>query len=58
MRFIADRARLVVEPSGAAGVAALLAGRIPIEGGEKVAVVLSGGNVGLDRLSSWLVDER
>jgi threonine dehydratase len=54
MQFVADRARLVVEPSGAAGVAALLAGRVPIEAGETVAVVLSGGNVGLDRLASWL----
>jgi threonine dehydratase len=54
MQFVADRARLVVEPSGAAGVAALLAGRVPIEAGETVAVVLSGGNVGLDRFASWL----
>jgi threonine dehydratase len=54
MRFLMDRARLVVEPSGAAGVAALLAGRVPVESGESVVVVLSGGNVGTDRLAEWL----
>jgi threonine dehydratase len=54
MRFVADRARLVVEPSGAAAVAALLLGRIPVADGENVVAVLSGGNVGLDRLSGWL----
>jgi threonine dehydratase len=54
MRFLMERARLVVEPSGAAGVAALLAGRLPLEPGESVVVVLSGGNVGMDRLAEWL----
>ena len=54
MRFIVDRARLVIEPSAAAGVAALLNGRIPLAEGETVAVVLSGGNVGLDKLAEWL----
>ncbi len=44
MRFLALRARLVVEPSGAAGVAALRAGKVPLEG-RTAAVVLSGGNV-------------
>jgi threonine dehydratase len=37
---------LVVEPSGAVGVAALMAGRIsPTPAGRRTAVVLSGGNV-------------
>ena len=54
MRFTLDRARLVVEPSGAAGIAALVNGRIPLQEGETVVVVLSGGNVGMDRLSEWL----
>jgi threonine dehydratase len=40
------RLHLVVEPSGAVGVAALLAGRIPPSpAGSRIAVVLSGGNV-------------
>ena len=54
VRFIADRPRLVVEPSGAAGVAALLAGRVPVRDGEVVAVVLSGGNVGAAELAGYL----
>lgn len=44
MRFLALRARLVVEPSGAVGVAALLSGKVALEGRSAV-VVLSGGNV-------------
>ena len=43
-----------VEPSGAAGVAALLAGRIPLESGERVVALLSGGNVGMDHIAEWL----
>jgi threonine dehydratase len=48
---IAQHARLVVEPAGAAAVAALLADP-EIE--RPVAAVLSGGNVDMDRLGSWL----
>ncbi len=43
------RARMVVEPSGAATVAALLAGRVPMRSGRVVAI-LSGGNVELTKL--------
>src|ERR1700727_564186 len=39
--------KLVVEPGGAVGLAALLAGRIDARG-KKVVIVLSGGNVGAD----------
>jgi threonine dehydratase len=43
VRFLATRAKLVVEPSGAVGVAALLEGAIALDG--RTAVVgLSGGN--------------
>ena len=41
--FLMERAKAVVEPSGAVGVAALLAGRIA--GSQPTVVVLSGGNV-------------
>lgn len=41
--LLAERAKLVVEPSGAAGVAALLGGADGLEG--PIAVILSGGNV-------------
>jgi threonine dehydratase len=54
LRFLAERARLVVEPSGAAAVAALLQRRVPLEAGETAVAVVSGGNAALDSLSEWL----
>ena len=47
MRFAFDRLKLVLEPSGAAGLAALLARRIEVP--PRVGVILSGGNVGVER---------
>ncbi|MEZ5773888.1 MAG: threonine/serine dehydratase [Hyphomicrobiaceae bacterium] len=44
MRFAFDELKLVVEPGGATGLAALLSGRLEAAG-RTVAVVLSGGNV-------------
>jgi threonine dehydratase len=54
MRFAIERLKQVVEPAGAAALAAVLAGRIPIRPGERVAVVLSGGNVEVARLGGLL----
>ncbi|HXH84839.1 MAG TPA: pyridoxal-phosphate dependent enzyme, partial [Candidatus Tectomicrobia bacterium] len=45
LRFLALRARVVVEPTGAVAAAAVLAGRLPLAPGACVGVVLSGGNV-------------
>ena len=44
-RFLYERAKLAAEPAGAAGVAALLAGKTPGIEDATVAVVVSGGNV-------------
>ena len=44
----------VLEPAGAAALAAVLSGRVPIRDGERVAVVLSGGNVEIGRLGELL----
>ncbi len=44
MRFAFERMKLVVEPSGAAGLAALLNGRVAARG-KRVGLILSGGNV-------------
>lgn len=49
MRLLWQRAKLLVEPSSAVPLAALLAGALPV-GGLRVGVVLSGGNVDLDGL--------
>ena len=42
-RFAFTRLRLVLEPGGAAALAAVLAGKAPVDG--RTAIVLSGGNV-------------
>ena len=44
-RFLYERAKLACEPAGAAATAALLAGKIPLERGERVVAIVSGGNV-------------
>ncbi len=54
MRFAVERLKQVLEPAGAAALASVLAGRIPIRDGERVAVVLSGGNVEVGRLGTLL----
>jgi threonine dehydratase len=53
MAFLFDRMKLVVEPSGAVAIAALLAGRVAV-GGHEVGVVVSGGNVGVARFRELL----
>jgi threonine dehydratase len=54
MRFAIERMKQVLEPAGAAALAAVLAGRIPIRDGERVAVLASGGNVDVGRLGALL----
>lgn len=46
-RFVVSRTKLLVEPSGAVGAAAVLHGKLP-QGIRKVGVVLSGGNMDLE----------
>ena len=45
--------KLVLEPSGALGLAALLGGSIPVKDGDTVAVVACGGNVALESFISF-----
>jgi len=52
VRALALRARLVVEPTGAVGAAAVLARTIPVDPGARVGVVLSGGNIDPDLLGT------
>jgi threonine dehydratase len=54
LRFLLERCKLLVEPAGAAGVAALLAGTVRAPVGAHVAVILSGGNIDLPRLRTLL----
>ena len=50
MAFLFDRLKVVVEPSGAVGIAALLSGKLDARD-RSVGVVLSGGNVGAARFA-------
>ncbi|UCE02726.1 MAG: threonine/serine dehydratase [Candidatus Latescibacterota bacterium] len=56
MRTLFEFTKLVVEPSGAVGVAALLAGRIA--SAAATGVILSGGNVALEALARLLAPPR
>lgn len=56
VRYAFNELRLVVEPGGAIGLAALLAGKLPVDG--KVVVgILSGGNVDADLFSRLIGDQ-
>ena len=52
MAYLFDRLKIVAEPSGAVGIAALLTGRVAAAG--SVGVVISGGNVGAARFAALL----
>jgi threonine dehydratase len=53
MRFFAERLKIVVEPTGCLAAAAALDGTIDLRG-QRVGVIVSGGNVDLARLGGWL----
>ncbi|MBI4894021.1 MAG: threonine/serine dehydratase [Acidobacteria bacterium] len=50
-KFVISRTKLLVEPSGAVGAAAVLYGKLPPEL-KKVGVILSGGNVDFETLAA------
>ncbi|HYK34072.1 MAG TPA: threonine/serine dehydratase [Streptosporangiaceae bacterium] len=54
IRVLVQQCKLAVEPAGAAGLAALLAGKVSPPAGCAVVCVISGGNVGLDVLKQLL----
>jgi threonine dehydratase len=56
MRFAFERLKLVLEPGGAAALAALLADRVELDGGARVGVILSGGNVDPGTFSALMGD--
>ncbi|MBI5565279.1 MAG: hypothetical protein HY870_10300, partial [Chloroflexi bacterium] len=45
------------EPSGAAPIAALLAGKVPNVQGKKIGVVVSGGNVDPGKLAQIMTSD-
>ena len=54
MRFVFERLKLVAEPGGVAGIAALLARKVVPEPSSCVGVLLSGGNVGAERFAELI----
>jgi threonine dehydratase len=54
MKVLLERTKLLAEPAGAAGLAALLTGRVAPPTDAPVAVVVSGGNVDLELLGRLL----
>ena len=54
VRFAMERLKQALEPAGAAALAAVLLGRIPVRDGERVVVVGSGGNLDLARVGEFL----
>ena len=54
VRDLTFSAKLLAEPAGAAAVAAILSGAIPVKRGERVAAVVSGGNVDAAKLAAML----
>jgi threonine dehydratase len=52
MSALLSRCKLLAEGAGAAATAALLAGRTALKGTDRVASIVSGGNVDLDRLTT------
>jgi len=55
MRFAFRNLKIVVEPGGAAGLAAILAGKIETAG-RTTAIVFSGGNVDVEEFTSIQID--
>jgi threonine dehydratase len=53
MRFVWERMKLIVEPTGVLGLAAALSGRVALAG-LRVGVILSGGNVDLASVAALL----
>jgi threonine dehydratase len=55
MGFLFERQKLVTEPSGASALAAVMSGQIDVKG-LRVGVIMSGGNIAVDRFVSLMSD--
>ena len=54
LRLVMERAKLVIEPSAAVGIAAVRSEALRAKGHRRIGVVLCGGNLDLDALPSLL----
>ena len=57
VRFIWERMKLVVEPSGAVGLAGVLSGKVPVKK-KRIGVIVSGGNIDVSPLIDSLVPKK
>jgi threonine dehydratase len=57
MRFFAERMKMVVEPTGCLAAAAVLEGMLDVRG-QRVGIIISGGNVDIDRYAELLKRDR
>ena len=57
MRFLWERMKLVVEPTGALPLAAAMAGEVPVAG-KRIGIIVSGGNVDLEDATRWMADRQ
>ncbi|QED47809.1 threonine ammonia-lyase [Cytobacillus dafuensis] len=53
--FVMERMKQLIEPSSATTIAAAMFNKLPFQG-KKVATVISGGNVDLEKISKYIVD--
>jgi threonine dehydratase len=54
MLYVWERMKIVIEPTGALGLAGLLERRIEVPPGARVGVILSGGNVDVRDVCRWI----
>jgi threonine dehydratase len=54
LRELLVSAKLLAEPGGAAATAAVLTRAIPLRDGQRIAAVVSGGNIALDKLKTLI----
>jgi threonine dehydratase len=52
MHFVWSRLKLMVEPTGVLGLAAIFSHRYPVTG-KRVGVIISGGNVDIATATRW-----
>jgi threonine dehydratase len=57
MRYLFERQKLVTEPSGSSAVAAVMSELVDVRG-LRVGVIMSGGNIAVDRFVSLMSDAR
>jgi threonine dehydratase len=53
MRFFAERMKMVVEPTGCLAAAAALEGGLDVRG-RRIGIIVSGGNIDVDRYAELL----